>query len=60
MAPPLEVGEPASDLNQWMQRGSSGGFMLVDGSGRVQPVLSVPMLRPDEQVLQMMLDGWRN
>ncbi|MDO5738534.1 MAG: hypothetical protein Q4P07_00120 [Ornithinimicrobium sp.] len=34
--------------------------MRIDGSGRVQLVASMPVLRPDEQVLQMMLDGWRN
>ena len=34
--------------------------MQIDGSGRVQLVQSMPVLRPDEQVLQMMLDGWRN
>tara|TARA_Y100000815_G_scaffold266845_2_gene285548 strand:+ start:2023 stop:3156 length:1134 start_codon:yes stop_codon:yes gene_type:complete len=34
--------------------------MQIDGSGRVHPVQSVPVLRPDEQVLKMMLDGWRN
>lgn len=34
--------------------------MRVDGSGRVHLVESTPVLRPDEQVLQMMLDGWRN
>ena len=34
--------------------------MRIDGSGRVQLVQSMPVLRPDEQVLQMMLDGWRN
>jgi hypothetical protein len=32
----------------------------IDGSGRVQLVQSMPVLRPDEQVLQLMLDGWRN
>ena len=34
--------------------------MQVDGVGRVSLVQSLPVLRPDEQVLQMMLDGWRN
>jgi hypothetical protein len=34
--------------------------MQVDGSGRVRLVESVPVLRPDEQVLQKMLEGWRN
>lgn len=34
--------------------------MRVDGAGRVHLVQSLPVLRPDEQVLQMMLDGWRN
>lgn len=34
--------------------------MQIDGSGRVQLVQAMPVLRPDEQVLQMMLDGWRN
>ena len=34
--------------------------MQIDGSGRVHLVQSMPVLRPDEQVLQMMLDGWRN
>jgi len=34
--------------------------MRIDGSGRVHVVQSMPVLRPDEQVLQMMLDGWRN
>ena len=34
--------------------------MQIDGSGRVQLVQSMPVLRPDEQVLQLMLDGWRN
>ncbi len=33
--------------------------MRVDGSGRVHLVESTPVLRPDEQVLQMMLDGFR-
>lgn len=31
--------------------------MQVDGSGRVHVVQSMPVLRPDEQVLQLMLDG---
>ena len=34
--------------------------MQLDGSGRVHLVQSLPILRPDEQVLQLMLDGWRN
>lgn len=34
--------------------------MQVDGSGRVELVSAVPVLRPDEQVLAGMLDGWRN
>jgi integrase/recombinase XerD len=34
--------------------------MQIDGSGRVHLVQSMPVLRPDEQVLKMMLDGWRN
>lgn len=34
--------------------------MQIDGSGRVHLVQSLPVLRPDEHVLQMMLDGWRN
>ncbi len=34
--------------------------MQIDGSGRAHLVQSLPVLRPDEQVLQMMLDGWRN
>lgn len=34
--------------------------MQVDGSGRVHLVQSMPVLRPDEQVLRLMLDGWRN
>ena len=34
--------------------------MRVDGSGRVELVGAVPVLRPDEQVLQSMLDGWRS
>lgn len=34
--------------------------MAVDGAGRLHLVDSVPVLRPDEQVLQKMLDGWRN
>lgn len=34
--------------------------MRVDGSGRVHLVQSMPVLRPEEQVLQGMLDGWRN
>jgi len=34
--------------------------MQIDGSGRVHLVQSLPVLRPDEQVLQGMLDGWRN
>ncbi len=34
--------------------------MQIDDSGRVQLVQSTPVLRPDDQVLQMMLDGWRN
>ena len=34
--------------------------MEVDGSGRVHLVRSLPLLRPEEQVLQLMLDGWRN
>jgi hypothetical protein len=33
--------------------------MQIDGSGRVHLVQSMPVLRPDEQVLQMMVDGWR-
>jgi hypothetical protein len=35
-------------------------FVDVDGAGRLHLVDSVPVLRPDEQVLQKMLDGWRN
>lgn len=34
--------------------------MHIDRSGRVQLVASLPVLRPDEQVLKLMLDGWRN
>jgi hypothetical protein len=34
--------------------------MRVDGSGRVHLVQALPVLRPDDQVLRMMLDGWRN
>lgn len=34
--------------------------MHVDGVGRVSVVPSLPVLRPEEQVLQLMLDGWRN
>lgn len=34
--------------------------MQIDSSGRVHLVPSLPILRPNEQVLQMMLDGWRN
>lgn len=34
--------------------------MQIDGAGRVHVVQSLPVLRPDEQVLAMMLDGWRN
>ena len=34
--------------------------MQLDGSGRVHLVQSLPILRPDEQVLQMMLNGWQN
>src|SRR3546814_1719704 len=34
--------------------------MQIDGSGRVHAVQSLPVLRPDEQVLQLMLEGWRN
>ena len=34
--------------------------MDVDGAGRLHLVDSIPVLRPDEQVLQKMLDGWRN
>lgn len=34
--------------------------MRVDGAGRVHLVESVPVLRPEEQVLKLMLDGWRN
>lgn len=34
--------------------------MQIDDSGRVHLVQSMPVLRPDEQVLAMMLDGWRN
>lgn len=34
--------------------------MQIDDSGRVHLVESMPVLRPDEQVLTMMLDGWRN
>jgi integrase/recombinase XerD len=34
--------------------------MQIDGSGRVQLVRSILVVRPDEQVLQLMLDGWRN
>lgn len=31
--------------------------MQIDDSGRVHLVQSMPVLRPDEQVLSMMLDG---
>lgn len=34
--------------------------MRIDDSGRVHIVASMPVLRPDEQVLAMMLNGWRN
>ncbi|HEY0690036.1 MAG TPA: phage integrase N-terminal SAM-like domain-containing protein [Kribbella sp.] len=34
--------------------------MQIDGSGRVQLARSILVVRPDEQVLQLMLDGWRN
>ena len=34
--------------------------MQLDGAGRVHLVQSLPILRPDEQVLQLMLDGWRD
>jgi integrase/recombinase XerD len=34
--------------------------MRVDGAGRVQLMTSTPVLRPEEQVLRLMLDGWRN
>ncbi|WP_245988786.1 hypothetical protein [Flexivirga caeni] len=34
--------------------------MQIDDAGRVHLVQSMPVLRPDEQVLTMMLDGWRN
>ena len=34
--------------------------MQLDGAGRVRVVESVPPLRPDEQVLEMMLEGWRS
>ena len=34
--------------------------MRLDGSGRVHMVPSLPVLRPEEQVLQLMLDGWRD
>jgi hypothetical protein len=34
--------------------------MQLDAAGRVQLVPSLPMLRPDEQVLRLMLEGWRN
>ena len=33
--------------------------MQIDGSGRVHLVQSVPVLRPDEQVLQKMFDASR-
>ncbi|XAS74911.1 hypothetical protein V3G39_09515 [Dermatophilaceae bacterium Sec6.4] len=34
--------------------------MWIDNSGRVHLVQSMPVLRPDEQVLATMLNGWRN
>ena len=34
--------------------------MRLDKSGRVHVVPSLPVLRPAEQVLQLMLDGWRD
>lgn len=34
--------------------------MQIDDSGRVHLVQSMPVLRPDEQMLATMLDGWRN
>jgi hypothetical protein len=49
-----------ASLNHWMEPGSREKSMQIDGSGRVQLVQSMPVLRPDEQVLQLMLDGWRN
>jgi hypothetical protein len=48
-----------ASLIQWMY-GLLGVSMRVDGSGRVHLVQALPVLRPDEQVLRMMLDGWRN
>lgn len=39
--------------------GISGVTMQIDGSGRVHLVQSMPVLRPDEQVLQLMLDVWQ-
>ncbi|NDK92190.1 tyrosine-type recombinase/integrase [Gordonia desulfuricans] len=34
--------------------------MQIDEVGRVHLVESVPLLRPEERVVELMLDGWRN
>lgn len=34
--------------------------MQIDEVGRVHLVESVPILRPEERVVESMLDGWRN
>lgn len=46
--------------NHQMRQGSREDSMQIDGSGRVRLVEAVPVLRPDEQVLEKMLEGWRN
>lgn len=34
--------------------------MRIDGAGRVHAVASIPVLRPEEQIVEWMRDGWRN
>lgn len=34
--------------------------MRIDDAGRVHLVDAIPVLRPEEQIVEMMLDGWRN
>lgn len=37
-----------------------GGDGLVPGSARLYLIDGLPLLRPDEQVFEAMIRGWRN
>jgi integrase/recombinase XerD len=49
-------------LNHWFRFWDSRGegFVGVDAVGRVRLVASVPLLHPEQQMVEEMLAGWRN